>query len=926
MNTAVSRSFFIFHGVDLYEDHIPRQQNQFCREMQRIFSALCLFCLLFHPSLCAGKITESQMKVQKHRTDKPKQEPKDDIKDKQNTGDSYRSWLSLKDESTWIKHFEQDKHETTTDRVPQEENTASQIRLLPTSRTFLSQTQNPRKLSKGTHIHSSVLQFVSSSNRAGRKNDALSSSPFRHSRGDRDVLADWVTLEGTMSNMDHPTGTLPTLTDSLSGDRVKESSSLSLSPLRLQDDQTSTTAEDQRIQQISHETETDLESTTSTYTAKTRMGSTVSTVSTVSVTGVSLGDASADPNNTVFEIDLMMCDKSGGRGNITGDHGTVGIFNANLSGTFATRTVCRLRIIGSPGTFLSVSFDKFFSPKELSLHVIISDHSGDLYASFFEQERPPDLYFTVNWIEMLLLSYTPFHPTTLLTFISNPSRLDLNLTFLTDTYGFVTTPFFDGISTKYPPKLNSSAMIRLPREYISLMVSFEIFALKYESECITFFQEVNLTTTLYNVLLTVCGTDRVKTQIFSVSLRTEFASDLQITTLGFKMLFSFHTKEDEPRFARTGRYNCTSRNYELFKQHVECNLHEECENSEDELGCWYTSTNCKGAIAYENRCYSYVTWKASVTWNEASQICLLRNSELASLNTVEKTKYILNIIHRQRKWMKMYVGLKTSDPNLPKMYKTVLQWNDGKTALDLNFDRHEAPKYPSCGMVGDDEEWVFTMIDCNSDFLTQFLCEFHPAARTQTSLKSASTYNETNKNEHGGIPLRHTNQKELRLRLPAITICPNGHVTHDFLSCDPATDCSKDVFVDTCETENGGVIPLFICEDGVQTLAFTLVCNHQEDCRDGSDEDRCVFEECEGFLCDNLQCIRVSEVCDGMDHCLTGRDEERCSEVTSSSSSKVTRVVHTSVINLDGYGYHSVTISNRTQEQVKQILVRVLFA
>ena len=136
----------------------------------------------------------------------------------------------------------------------------------------------------------------------------------------------------------------------------------------------------------------------------------------------------------------------------------------------------------------------------------------------------------------------------------------------------------------------------------------------------------------------------------------------------------------------------------------------------------------------------------------------------------------------------------------------------------------------------------------------------------------------------------------------------------------------KDVFVDTCETENGGVIPLFICEDGVQTLAFTLVCNHQQDCRDGSDEDRCVFEECEGFLCDNLQCIRVSEVCDGMDHCLTGRDEERCSEVTSSSSGKVTRVVHTSVITLDGYGYHDVAISNRSQEQVKQISVRVLFA
>ena len=184
-------------------------------------------------------------------------------------------------------------------------------------------------------------------------------------------------------------------------------------------------------------------------------------------------------------------------------------------------------------------------------------------------------------------------------------------------------------------------------------------------------------------------------------------------------------------------------------------------------------------------------------------------------------------------------------------------------------------QYPSCGTVGEDEEWVFTMIDCNRDILTQFLCEFHPAARTQTSLESASIYNKTNNNdEDTNIPLQHKNQKELRLRLPATTTCPDGHVTHDFLSCDPATDCSKDVFVDTCETGNGGVIPLFICEDGVQTLAFTLVCNHQQDCRDGSDEDRCVFE-----ACDNLQCVRVSEVWDGVAHCLSGRDEDRCSEV-----------------------------------------------
>ena len=160
------------------------------------------------------------------------------------------------------------------------------------------------------------------------------------------------------------------------------------------------------------------------------MGSTASSVFTVNVTGVSLGDASVDPNNTVFEIYLMMCDKSGGRGKITGDHGAERISRTNISGSFAALIVCNLRIVGSHGTFLSASFDKFFSPKQMNIQILFTDHSGFLHSNFFEQERHPDLYFTVNSIELFLSSYGPFH-TTLLTLISNRFPLDLYLTSLT---------------------------------------------------------------------------------------------------------------------------------------------------------------------------------------------------------------------------------------------------------------------------------------------------------------------------------------------------------------------------------------------------------------------------------------------------------------------------------------------------------------
>ena len=203
------------------------------------------------------------------------------------------------------------------------------------------------------------------------------------------------------------------------------------------------------------------------------------------------------------------------------------------------------------------------------------------------------------------------------------------------------------------------------------------------------------------------------------------------------------------------------------------------------------------------------------------------------------------------------------------------------------------------------------MIECDKKILTQFLCEFSSITKTHSNRQPVTSHNKS-------VSFRETdtNLKELKLRLPATTRCPDGHVTHDFLSCDPATDCFAETYVDTCETENGGVIALFTCEDGVQTVAFTLVCDHRQDCRDGSDEDRCVFEACEGFLCDNTQCVRVSEVCDGMDHCLTGRDEDRCSEVTSSSSSRISRVFSRAIVNVDGHGNYNVTALNETNRQV----------
>ena len=146
---------------------------------------------------------------------------------------------------------------------------------------------------------------------------------------------------------------------------------------------------------------------------------------------------------TLFEIDLMMCDKSGRRGNITGDHGAVRISRTNISGSFAALIVCNLRIVGSHGTFLSASFDKFFSPKQMNIQILFTDYSGFFCSNFFEQQRHPDLYFTVNSIEFSIVIWTlPYYTIN----VHFKSFLTGFIFDIFDTYGFVTTPFL----TEFP--------------------------------------------------------------------------------------------------------------------------------------------------------------------------------------------------------------------------------------------------------------------------------------------------------------------------------------------------------------------------------------------------------------------------------------------------------------------------------------------
>lgn len=91
-------------------------------------------------------------------------------------------------------------------------------------------------------------------------------------------------------------------------------------------------------------------------------------------------------------------------------------------------------------------------------------------------------------------------------------------------------------------------------------------------------------------------------------------------------------------------------------------------------------------------------------------------------------------------------------------------------------------------------------------------------------------------------------------------LCPKQHFTHSFLACDTRNDCGHKYFVNHCpvfsnttglmtkqeedslllrQTQNtmgDAFVSMFLCQDGVSRVHYTLVCDFRYDCQDKSDE------------------------------------------------------------------------------------------
>ena len=164
-----------------------------------------------------------------------------------------------------------------------------------------------------------------------------------------------------------------------------------------------------------------------------------------------------------------------------------------------------------------------------------------------------------------------------------------------------------------------------------------------------------------------------------------------------------------------------------------------------------------------------------------------------------------------------------------------MQWEDNTTAFIRPTTRDLlSPVFgePVCGLTGWQKQSMFhTNCDRVLDTPRRPLCEIASKSETTVSRQRPS------------IIIQQPSEWQHSV---ATVTCLNGDMVHTFLACDAFSDCLITRRPDSrysCDMDPPP--PSFTCQNELQLVPYMLVCDHRQDCADGSDEDFCVFPSCQ---------------------------------------------------------------------------------
>ena len=147
-----------------------------------------------------------------------------------------------------------------------------------------------------------------------------------------------------------------------------------------------------------------------------------------------------------------------------------------------------------------------------------------------------------------------------------------------------------------------------------------------------------------------------------------------------------------------------------------------------------------------------------------------------------------------------------------------------------------------CFSISDYFPGIYVAHHCFWQKCESFLCEKNITEEFFASKKSV-------------VLSKRKNNGSTDTSISAFIICPGGHITHTFLSCDSESHCGVDEHPTHCpliSIDNGNrkkinvggyrsslAVQMFQCHEYGGTIPYTLVCDFRNDCKDNSDERHC---------------------------------------------------------------------------------------
>ncbi|KAL8566547.1 hypothetical protein ACOMHN_009761 [Nucella lapillus] len=352
-----------------------------------------------------------------------------------------------------------------------------------------------------------------------------------------------------------------------------------------------------------------------------------------------------------------------------------------------------------------------------------------------------------------------------------------------------------------------------------------------------------------------------------------------IRELGFRLLFSFHSRLQEPRQFPDGKWDCGAAHYRSFRQHFVCHSQTYCSDARVQEMCGDAEVCGVNVMRLGATCYQTFEPADKTSWTEAADICSTLGGGLAAAPKDASTMKEIRTFTAFRK-VQVFCGFRfasevTSHEMLQISHKFLecdvsTNCNAANQEESITCSRGKTPPVPFFTCQSHGERVPYTLVcdfkqDCcdgsDEDFCTFSACTgknvFQCANRKQRSHCVDGSDEYACSVDYK--PMSSNLQPLTGGALPVVEYLGNGYLTVQHNTSCPETH--------------------YLCPGEYYCMPVYTRCNRMYDCPGKEDEEDCHRYTCPGFYrCRNSHiCLAPAYMCDGHFQCPERDDELFCS-------------------------------------------------